>query len=60
LKNVDQIVVFHKGQIVESGTFNELLFKGGRFAQLWDEAQSTLNWGVKKTKDIEADQGGVL
>ena len=35
VKNADVIHVLHKGQIVESGTFDELLATGGRFAILY-------------------------
>lgn len=33
--NFDRIVVFEKGTIVEEGTHDELLKKGGRYAELW-------------------------
>lgn len=36
LKNVDEIVVFEKGKIIETGTFNSLVRKKGRFAELWN------------------------
>lgn len=34
IRNADRILVFHEGKIVESGTFDELVAKNGRFAQL--------------------------
>jgi glucan exporter ATP-binding protein len=34
IRNADRILVFHDGRIVESGTFDELVAKNGRFAQL--------------------------
>jgi ATP-binding cassette subfamily B multidrug efflux pump len=34
IRNVDRILVFHKGQVVESGTHDELLAKGGVYAKL--------------------------
>ncbi|WP_230530347.1 glucan ABC transporter ATP-binding protein/ permease [Microvirga roseola] len=34
IRNADRILVFDKGSIVESGTFEELVAKGGRFAEL--------------------------
>lgn len=34
VRNADRIFVFDKGQIVESGSFNELVKKGGLFAEL--------------------------
>lgn len=35
LKNMDRILVMHKGEIIEEGTFNELIAKGGKFAKLY-------------------------
>ena len=35
LKNMDRILVFDKGEIIEDGTVNELLNKNGHFARLW-------------------------
>jgi len=34
IRNADRILVFDQGQIVESGTFDELVAQGGRFAEL--------------------------
>jgi ATP-binding cassette, subfamily B, beta-glucan exporter len=34
VRDADEILVFDNGQIAEKGTFNELLAKGGRFAEL--------------------------
>jgi glucan exporter ATP-binding protein len=34
VRNADRIFVFHDGRIVERGTFDELVAKGGRFAAL--------------------------
>jgi ATP-binding cassette subfamily B protein len=36
LMHMDRILVFDKGKIVEDGTHNELLAKGGAFKKLWD------------------------
>ncbi|MGI4851265.1 MAG: hypothetical protein ACRYGR_04930 [Janthinobacterium lividum] len=35
LKGMDRILVLHKGEIVEDGSVDELLNKGGHFAKLW-------------------------
>ena len=40
IKNVDRILVFDKGKIVEEGNFNELLEKDGLFRKMYDAAQS--------------------
>jgi ATP-binding cassette subfamily B protein len=34
IRNADRILVFDQGRIVETGTFDELVAKGGRFADL--------------------------
>jgi ATP-binding cassette, subfamily B, bacterial MsbA len=35
IQNADQIAVFHQGQVVEVGTHDALLEKGGQYAQLY-------------------------
>jgi ABC-type multidrug transport system fused ATPase/permease subunit len=40
IKNVDRILVFDKGKVVEEGNFNELLEKNGLFRKMYDAAQS--------------------
>jgi ATP-binding cassette subfamily B protein len=34
VRNADRILVFDQGEIVETGSFDELVAKGGRFASL--------------------------
>jgi len=34
IRDADRILVFHEGRIVESGSFDELVAEGGRFAEL--------------------------
>lgn len=36
LADMDRILVFHKGKIMEDGTHDELLQAGGQFAKLWE------------------------
>jgi ATP-binding cassette subfamily B protein len=38
MKNVDRLIVFDKGKIVEEGTHQELLSKKGYYAELWKTA----------------------
>ena len=42
LKNVDVIYVFENGQIIESGNFEQLANQEGKFAQLWQLQQKSL------------------
>jgi ATP-binding cassette subfamily B protein len=34
IRNATRILVFDSGRVIESGTFDELVAKGGRFAEL--------------------------
>ena len=34
IRDADRILVFHEGRIVETGTFDQLVAEGGRFAEL--------------------------
>ena len=34
IRNATRILVFDSGHVIESGTFDELVAKGGRFAEL--------------------------
>ena len=34
IRNADRILVFDAGRVIESGTFDELVDRGGRFAEL--------------------------
>ena len=52
LKNMDRILVFHKGEIVEDGSVDELLNSRGHFAKLW-QAQSG---GLLPESDEEIDE----
>lgn len=35
LKNMDRIVVIKNGKIIETGSHNQLLHKGGEHSKLW-------------------------
>lgn len=51
IKNCDQILVMEQGEIIESGTHEELLEKQGQYYRLWEMQQG--NFKVKK-EDKEA------
>ncbi|KAJ4251444.1 hypothetical protein NW762_011427 [Fusarium torreyae] len=50
----DQIIVLHKGKIVERGTHNELLALGGRYHAMW-EKQTTIEKREKEKKELEGE-----
>nr|XP_043636379.1 ABC transporter B family member 25, mitochondrial-like [Erigeron canadensis] len=39
----DEIIVLEKGRVVEQGTHEVLLSKGGRYAQLWSQQNNTVD-----------------
>jgi ATP-binding cassette subfamily B protein len=43
LKNVDRILVLHKGELVEEGTYESLLQQGGLYRQLYEMHAFLLN-----------------
>lgn len=46
--NADCIYVVEDGRIAESGTKEELCQKGGLFAKMWQDYQSSVEWKVAK------------
>ncbi|MDB4944171.1 MAG: transporter, ATP-binding protein [Labilithrix sp.] len=52
IRAVDRIVVFHKGRVVESGSHDELLAKGGVYARLY-----RLQFAVEELEKEEATLG---
>ena len=46
--NADCIYVVQDGQITESGTKDELCAKGGLFARMWKDYQTSVQWKVAK------------
>ena len=43
VRNADQILVVADGNIAESGTHEELLAKGGKYASMWAAEQRLSN-----------------
>lgn len=48
VQDADEILVFDGGQIIERGTHAELLAHGGRYAAMWQEYQTSVQWKVGK------------
>ena len=44
----DQIYVVKDGQIAESGSSRELMERGGLFARMWQNYQTSVHWKVQK------------
>lgn len=46
--NADRICVMSEGSIAESGTFSELMDKGGIFAHMWENYSKSADWKIEK------------
>ncbi len=46
--DADAILVIDKGKIEESGTHEELVYKGGMYATMWNEYQKSAQWTIGK------------
>jgi ATP-binding cassette subfamily B protein len=47
IKNVDKIIVVDDGEIVETGSHDELVGLNGLYSRMWDEFNQTIQWKVK-------------
>lgn len=48
IQNADLILVFDEGRIIESGTHDSLLAMNGRYASMWKDYQTSIQWKVGK------------
>jgi ATP-binding cassette subfamily B protein len=46
IKNVNQIVVFDQGKIVQKGRHEELIARGGVYAHLWHNYEQAQSWNL--------------
>jgi ABC-type multidrug transport system fused ATPase/permease subunit len=53
IRNADRILVFEQGRIVETGSFDELVARGGRFAEL---ARAQFMTDDRGTREVTAAQ----
>jgi len=49
IRDADQILVFERGQLCESGRHEVLLAQGGVYARLWDSYQLAQHWALRGT-----------
>lgn len=48
IQNADQILVFEEGKIIEQGTHDSLLAANGKYASMWKDYQTSIQWKVGK------------
>lgn len=48
VQNADLILVFDNGKIIEQGTHESLLAAGGKYASMWKDYQTSIQWKVGK------------
>ena len=48
VQDADEILVFDGGKIIERGTHQALLAAGGRYASMWKDYQTSVQWKVGK------------
>ncbi|MDR1204981.1 MAG: ATP-binding cassette domain-containing protein, partial [Peptococcaceae bacterium] len=48
IQRADQILVIDDGRIVERGTHDALLAKGGQYSNLWQRRQKTKSWRIAR------------
>lgn len=48
IQNADEILVFDQGRIIERGTHEKLIAANGRYASMWKDYQTSVNWKVEK------------
>lgn len=48
IQDADLILVFDGGRIIERGTHDSLLAENGRYASMWRDYQTSVNWKVGK------------
>ena len=49
--NADRICVMSDGSIAESGTFSDLIEKGGIFAHMWENYSKAVDWKIEKEEN---------
>lgn len=52
IRGADQILLFDRGGLLQSGTHDQLLALGGKYRQLWDTYTTALNWTITHRKAV--------
>jgi len=63
IRNATKILVFDNGRVIESGTFDELVARGGRFAELARAqfmVQEHARTAVNMPKETQKPDGGKI
>ena len=48
IRTADQILVFERGQLVESGQHDQLVTQDGVYARLWNRHEQAQHWALKR------------
>ena len=52
IQNADLILVFDEGKIIERGTHDSLLAAKGKYASMWKDYQTSIQWKVGKEAEL--------
>lgn len=52
IQNADLILVFDEGKIIERGTHESLLAAKGKYASMWKDYQTSIQWKVGKEAEL--------
>lgn len=58
IRDADQIVVFDRGRLSESGRHDELLAAQGRYSELWRHYEQAQNWALGNTPSSTSSSSG--